>query len=173
MSKRRLNITGTISLEDYQIHNKHHKKKLVLGYFLFVMITFAIVLLATGTVTGSLPIVVIIALILGSVIGGISTFMLLITNRFVAKREYKSDQLIQEEMTLSIGPKGIEQKIRNSKTLFEWKHFIKFKEHPQLFQLYVSKNKALIIPKHFFETDEEIKQFKHEVEERTQLTAQS
>ncbi|WP_156203169.1 YcxB family protein [Candidatus Syntrophocurvum alkaliphilum] len=83
-------------------------------------------------------------------------------NCFINK-EYYSDKLIQQEFKCIINNEGIEQiNTRNSKSksFSTWDDFVSAQEYKDVFFLFVSRRNAVIIPKRFFYSNEDIKTFK-------------
>jgi YcxB-like protein len=83
--------------------------------------------------------------------------------------------LIKNEFTYTFSENGINQKRGRSITYIEWNNIISIREYPPMFLIYVSINKAIVIPKRFFETNEEIKLFKkiindNAMSEKTKIT---
>ncbi|WP_423190444.1 YcxB family protein [Alkalibacterium sp. f15] len=79
--------------------------------------------------------------------------------------EYKSDQLIKQMVNYTFDADGMTQLIKSSNNQYEWDDFFKARENKAMFLLYLSKNKALILPKRFFDSQKQIDTFKHLVSE--------
>ncbi len=75
-------------------------------------------------------------------------------------REYKNDSLIRQEMTYILTSNSIRQVTQKVTATYYWNDFITIKEQKDLFLLYLSKTRAIIIPKTFFKNTEDIRQFK-------------
>ena len=84
--------------------------------------------------------------------------------RFRIRREYKSDRLIKNEIRYMITNDGINQQVKSSNSHLEWNDFIATFEHKDMFRLYISKHKAIVLPKRYFSSNEDRIYFKHIVE---------
>ncbi|WP_353733608.1 YcxB family protein [Rossellomorea vietnamensis] len=54
----------------------------------------------------------------------------------------------------------IQQKIRKSTNYLEWNDILKVREHPDMFQLYISRNKAILLPNSYFNSKADKEKFK-------------
>ena len=82
------------------------------------------------------------------------------------RKEYNSDRMIKSELSYTINKEGIKQKIRRSTTYYEWEDIFKVCEKKDMFLVYVSRNKAILLPKRYFNLDDEIVTFKNLVRDR-------
>lgn len=82
------------------------------------------------------------------------------------RKEYNSDRMIKSELSYTINKEGIKQKIRRSTTYYEWEDIFKVCEKRDMFLVYVSRNKAILLPKRYFNLDDEIVTFKNLVRDR-------
>lgn len=78
---------------------------------------------------------------------------------FRISREFKSDQLIKSEITYTISSNEINQVSKRFNSHYKWDDFIKMKVHKDMFLLYLSRNKAIILPGNFFKSDNDIQLF--------------
>ncbi|UCZ53515.1 YcxB family protein [Bacillus shivajii] len=156
--KEEVTVSGALKLDDLLHHNRYHNKKFVLGYFLFAFILMFI--LSANAITGSLILVVIINGFIALLVAGTVTFIFIFLLRLKVSKEFKSDQMIKSEMTYTVNEEGINQTLKRSNTHYEWTDILSVYEQDVLFQLYVSKNKAILLPKRFFETKQERELFK-------------
>lgn len=74
--------------------------------------------------------------------------------------EYKSDTQIKSEITYIFSGENIYQKKGKSNAHFEWNDIISVYEHQDMYLLYVSKYKAIIVPKRFFVAEGQEELFK-------------
>ncbi|WP_070119335.1 hypothetical protein [Bacillus marinisedimentorum] len=104
-----VSIAGTLTYSDYKRHNAYHRKKFVLGYFVLGILVFMYVY--SNVVSGSwilvYPVVAFFSIISS---GLITTIMVLLMNMRV-RREYKSDQIIKNEISYVFSDDGINQKV--------------------------------------------------------------
>lgn len=80
-------------------------------------------------------------------------------------REYKNDSLIRQEMTYILTSNSIRQITQKVTATYYWNDFITIKEQKDLFLLYLSKTRTMVIPKTFFKNTEDIRQFKQFVKD--------
>jgi uncharacterized membrane protein (DUF485 family) len=146
---------GTLSAKEFIRYNFYHSKKFIILYFWLILLMslgfLGIKFSGQGialTLIGSLITVVI----------GIPIFCIVIY--FRARKEFNSDQLIKSEIQYVANDDGINQKRGKSNSYFEWNDIISSYEDKELFRLYVSKNKAIIIPKRYFSSEEDLLLFK-------------
>lgn len=157
-NNKRLSIKGTLSLEDFIKYNKYHLNKTVTIYFIICFfILFAII---QGPLSGDLFFIIIFAGIPSLIISSLLFLFAKTVNKQRAIKEFNSDQLIKKETMYSFSSEGIEQKIRRSSNYFEWDDFLFAIEREEIFLLYVSKHKAIVLPKSFFSSTNEIVLFK-------------
>ncbi|MYL22049.1 hypothetical protein GLW04_19425 [Halobacillus litoralis] len=149
---------GNLTFEDYKKHNLHHHKKMMIGYFIFVFLVG--LWLSSLFITGGLVAVIPLYLFFSTLIACFFTLVLAGLLHLRVRKEYSSDQLLQNELRYIINEDGINSKVRKSNTYFEWNDFIAVLEHEDMFRLYTSKNKGLVIPKRYFSTKEDIIFFK-------------
>ncbi|WP_407371398.1 YcxB family protein [Carnobacterium sp.] len=78
---------------------------------------------------------------------------------FRVSREFKSDQLIKSEIAYNISSNEINQVSKRFNSQYKWDDFIKMKVYKDMFLMYLSRNKAIILPKSFFKSDKDIQLF--------------
>lgn len=150
--------TGTLTFKDYLKHNQYHQRKIVIGYFITALLVLTY--MCTRLFSGDWILIVPISFIIALIISGFFTLILIIGLRIRIRREYNSDQLIKSELTYIFDHIGITQKVRRSTSSLDWNDILVAHEHYEMFRLYISKNKAFLIPKRFFETKKDIILFK-------------
>ncbi|MGD6802187.1 YcxB family protein [Rossellomorea vietnamensis] len=160
-------VSGSITKKDFINHNRYHIKKfnrrvlllsfiLFMAYFVINSWNFIEDLLDW---TFSIVLGLIFALFFSSVL-----FWQLII-RLRAGKEYKSDQLLQNEITYIFSSEELQQKIRKSSNYFEWHDFLIIYERPDMFQLFISRNKAILLPKNHFRSKAEEEKLKKLISE--------
>ncbi|AGY82968.1 YcxB family protein [Carnobacterium inhibens] len=75
-------------------------------------------------------------------------------------KEYKNDSLIKKEVTYIITNNGVSQVNRTVTANYTWNDFIKIKESKEMFFLFLSPTRAIVIPKNFFKNNIDINSFK-------------
>ncbi|WP_064094146.1 YcxB family protein [Rossellomorea aquimaris] len=165
-TKRELSVRGTLTIKEYKKFSSFHTrgwiKWLVLSTFLLIF-PFITYILYNPRDIFYFENMAAIFLVSSTVSVSISILFFLYAKliiRIKATREYKSDQLIKNEFTYTFHENGINQKRGRSITYIEWNDIVSIREYPPMFLIYVSKNKAIVIPKRFFELSEEIMLFK-------------
>ncbi|MBM7587638.1 hypothetical protein JOC86_004212 [Bacillus pakistanensis] len=150
-------ISGTLNYKEFKKYFRYHTRKLVWGYFLFVVVLF-LFLFRDSMFEDWFSVV--FTLVLSFILSGVFTLILMFLMQMRVRKEYKSDQLIKNQITYRISDEGIHQKNGRSNAYFEWGNIISAHEHKELFLLYISKNKAVVLPKRYFNSSEEISSFK-------------
>ncbi|SDB89752.1 YcxB-like protein [Pelagirhabdus alkalitolerans] len=162
-TNQELSIKGKLTLEDFKMYNTHHLKKTVRMYFIICFVAmFAIIHIP---MSGDLFLIFIFAGIPSLIISSLLALFAKTVNKRRAIKEYKSDQLIKHEINYIFSHDGIHQKIRRSNNYYEWNDIQVAIEQKDMFLLYVSKNKAIVLPKSFFESSEKIDLFKKIISE--------
>ncbi|WP_010191606.1 YcxB family protein [Bacillus sp. m3-13] len=142
-NKEEVSVSGLISQEMYQTYNVYHTKKQLRILSIIVSIAYACF---TYIFMDSH---ILFSIVFIPIMWGILTAILPLAIKKRAAKEYKSDTLIKSEISITINEDGIHQKVRRSETYFEWDDIITIKEYDEMFLFYVSKNKAVILPKKF------------------------
>ncbi|MDG5471448.1 YcxB family protein [Jeotgalibacillus sp. ET6] len=163
LDEDKFTVSGTVKKEEFNKYGLYHLKKFhrILFYFLLIF-TFLIFAIPTiNTIDADLYIYMYIFLFIPyAIISLIVSLPALFLGKFSSKiktsREYDSDQLIQKEITYTFSSKEIQQKFDRSVGYFEWNQIQNVYENKDMFRLYVSKAKAIILPKRFFNSDAEI-----------------
>ncbi|NMH72145.1 YcxB family protein [Bacillus sp. RO2] len=144
-------VSGVISQEIFkkflgyhiQSLNKMVLTVLLMGFFLYIWL-----ILDLGWF---------FSLITTLILWGTIKLMLSMVMNFRSVKEYKSDKLMQNEVFLTISEDGIQQKRRNAEAFWEWDDILSIQEQKDMFLFYVSKNKAVLLPKSFMVNHEMIK----------------
>ena len=153
---------GTFTYEDYKKHNNYHQKKMVISFAIFAFLIGMIVF--PLNMSGSWIIIIPIFFVVSLIISAIGTLFLIGLLRLRVRREFKSDQLIKNEIRYSITNEGINQQVKRSNSHLEWSDFISAFEHKDMFRLYISKHKAIVLPKRYFASKEDRISFKQIIE---------
>ncbi|KGP73376.1 YcxB family protein [Pontibacillus yanchengensis] len=152
-------VNGILERKEYITHNLYHTKKsrILLSSLSLIMFGF----LFSNAVSGDFFSVVFISLFIASFFSGALYLLTTVGIKIRSSREYKSDPIIQREITYHFTDDGINQYLGRSTTYLEWKEVLSIYEHKEMFQLYISKNKAIVLPKRYFQSSDEVNQFKH------------
>lgn len=164
LSSDTLSLSGYITKKDFINHNRYHFTRFNRILFIFSFLTFiSIFLFYTWNLEENTDFRI-FTLILGTsialIVSSLGFLWGKLVHRIRAANEYKSDQLIKSEISLILSPQEIEQKIRRSTNYYPWSEIIAAYEHKDMFRLYISKNKAILIPKTFFTSQDEMEQLK-------------
>ena len=84
--------------------------------------------------------------------------------RAIAKRAYKN---VQKESHLRINESGIETKGELTTFFCVWKQIVKLSENENALYVFINRNVALIIPKHTFQSIEELSEVKNLITQQT------
>ncbi|NQD68452.1 YcxB family protein [Bacillus haikouensis] len=161
-----LSVSGTLTAKEYKKFSSFHTSRWILWITISTYIVFfpwlIYILYKPGDIFnfGDMAAVLLISSTVSVCIAVMIFLYAKVIIRVKATREYKSDQLIKNELIYTFSDTGIHQKRGRSINDIDWNEIAAIKEHHSMFLIYVSRNKAMIIPKRFFESDEEIKQFK-------------
>ncbi|SFE28075.1 YcxB-like protein [Lentibacillus persicus] len=165
-----VSVRGTLSFEDIKEFQIHHLKFLGIIAFITIFVLFTPLLFIAMRIifldilrVNLLFIQVVLALILSLIAATLMYFWFRLVIRFRSTSEYKSDQQIRSEVIYTFCDDGINQKRSNSNIYYEWDDVISIYEHQNMYLLYVSKFKAIILPKRFFETEDQKELFKQVV----------
>ncbi|QGT98599.1 hypothetical protein SYNTR_0006 [Candidatus Syntrophocurvum alkaliphilum] len=161
-SEIHIECKGTLTIDDLKSFRFHKTKKFFctssLLAFLLVFVVYTLLVIMSPHFSFSVSSALYISLI-GAVIIYITGLIAL--NSYI-KKDYYSDKLLQEEFKCIINNEGIDlSSTRNSKSksFFTWDDFVSAEEYKNLFFLYISHRSAVIIPKRFFYSNEDIKNF--------------
>jgi hypothetical protein len=150
---------GTLTYNDYKKHNSYHIKKMVIGYFFFAF--FILICMGLLRVSGPLYLIIPFISVIAGIIAGSITLLLAIGIRIRGRKEFKSDTLITNEIKYTINNNGINQEINSKSNAFiKWEEILKGYEHGNMLRLYISRNKAIILPKRFFRSNDDLITFK-------------
>lgn len=156
--KSEINVSGLLTLDDYKQYTRYHTKVRQLISFLII---FVVLILVNLRNLDTLDIATIFFVFIFSVI---FSGLLLLYMRFITMwrftKEYKSDQLIQREIHYTFNEDGVIQQNGRSRSYIEWHDIRKGYEHPDMYLLYLSKNKAIVLPKDFFDDGEHRRNFR-------------
>lgn len=162
LKKEALTLRGTLSKQEFKKHGDYHFNKIFYTictlFFIFSYLYFLTVIWNSEDLH-KVFYYVIFALI-SLVFSSILLIAFKINIKLKAGREFKSDPLIKCEITYIISAQEIHQKIGRSNHYLEWKQIRKAYENNDMFRLYVSRAKAIVLPKRFFASEEEIQQLK-------------
>ncbi|WML58834.1 YcxB family protein [Neobacillus sp. PS2-9] len=152
---KELTISGTLSFDDFKKYNYHVKKKAELYYFILITLIF-LLLLNLFSPDLSLGYTVFLALLVAVIVELIRWAI-----RYLRiKKEFTSDRMIKNEIIYTISPDGIQQQRNRTNVHIDWKDILFIKEHKELFRIHLSKNKAIVLPKGFFPSEEDLHTFK-------------
>jgi YcxB-like protein len=82
------------------------------------------------------------------------------------KRAWESNKLLQAEASGIIDRDGLVWRNIYSETRYPWEILLKYQEKSDFLILYVAINQAIILPHHFFQSEEDWQEFRHLVIEK-------
>lgn len=163
---REISFRGKLSCEDYRKYNAYHFKRryIIISIILF---SFYFIVFTGAMINRLINIYVFIYIALISLAFSLLTtaFIILIGNKKV-KKLYNSSPRIKIESIYKTIFKGILVKTDQGTRLFKWRDMHKAVEKRGLIILYISSVQALIIPREYFENDQDFLDFKDIVKEK-------
>lgn len=153
--KQSVDFGGALRLEEFIKYNQYHMKnfnnRFMISSFIFCILFFSLMDLQIGF----------LSLLFMSLITVVITRFLIINKitEIRSKKEYESDKILQNEIRYIADEDGINQKVKRTNFLFEWEDILLIKKYNDLYCLYVSKNKAIVIPIRYFDSEKEIQIF--------------
>ncbi|WP_101843615.1 YcxB family protein [Halobacillus sp. Marseille-P3879] len=155
---QKISVSGKLTSADYRRHSNYHMKKVKLFYFAAAFALFFFV--SFQSMEAPLLFSIIFTAVVSFLLAGFMVLFLVLMINLRASREYKKNSALQQEVNYVFRPGIIQQKTRNSMNRYAWTDIISIYEQQDLFQLYLSKQSAMILPKWFFQSKEEIIAFK-------------
>ncbi|WP_404429597.1 YcxB family protein [Sutcliffiella horikoshii] len=144
MENNEIKVSGLISEEAMKEYMVFHSNKTRIWYvILSVLLYFVLIRIAIPDV--SIIFMVVASLFMGTIV------WFMIPKMYSKKgiKEYRSDQLMQQEVFYTINAEGIHQKVSRTEMLTRWEDILSIHETKNLFLIYISKNKAIVIPQIF------------------------
>ncbi|WP_082234481.1 YcxB family protein [Halobacillus massiliensis] len=165
---QKLEVSGVLTKGDYRKHSNYSRKKIKNIYFIGTLILFFIVIFQSlqGPLLFVAGLTMIIALLLAMIMSFFFSGMISLR----ATRDYKSDPVSQKEIQYIFRPGNIKQKLQNATRDYKWTDITAAYEQEEMFQLYVAKNHAMILPKRFFASEEEVEHLRQLIEKHVTTT---
>ncbi|SFG85629.1 YcxB family protein [Sporolactobacillus nakayamae] len=152
MEKEIIKFGGRLTYKEFKTFNRYHSKRIVqIGFLTLWIIVFLINLTSMSWIL-SLTISLIIAIL--------TVALIKILLNFHFRKEFRSDQILKKGAQFVVNDSGVTILRENSKTQYEWNDIFSFQQYKELFLLYVSKNKAIVIPRRYFNSVQESQLFK-------------
>ncbi|WP_392389068.1 YcxB family protein [Gracilibacillus massiliensis] len=142
----------------------YHQRRLLIGFF-FITFLLEICFCLLVKQIQNLPLVFYISISLFA--SGLFTILLYKTIQKRSYREFYSDHLATKEIRYTINSQGINYQSGRSHVYIEWENIIKGYEHNDMFCLYISNMKAILLPKRYFESNDDISSFKKLISENS------
>jgi hypothetical protein len=156
-------LKGKLTYEDFKMYNLYHTKRhtyFFIGGFMILGFVYTYITLPAF----------LFSLYMSLMGGGIGFLAHRIALNIRTRREYKSDQLLQKDCSYTINNTGISKKVNRTTTFLEWNYVQSAHEYQEMFCLYMSKNKAIVLPKSFFNSTSDIQLFKELVRQQLDTT---
>lgn len=152
-----LKFKGQLQLEHLKKMNlyRYHMRKKV--YVLFFLVFFSLFFLYLHYVMEFSVLITLLTILGGIVLGAVVGFSLL--NRTLTK-EYARDPAAHSEFLYTVTESGIEMESERIRHFLGWEEFSALFEYTDMFILTVTPIKANAIPKTFFNSAEEIEEFR-------------
>ncbi|BCB05222.1 YcxB family protein [Bacillus sp. KH172YL63] len=169
-TSKELSVTGTITPKEYKKFHSYHSGKLikwvVIGTYILFFSLLTYLLYQPGDIWDYEEMASL--LLVNSFLSVCLSFLFFLYGKGIlfikASREYKSDQLIKQDISYTFSGDGITQKRGRSVSYIQWKEIVSVREQPSMFLIYLSKSKAIVLPKRFFDSREELEAFKELIE---------
>ncbi|WP_058308596.1 YcxB family protein [Gracilibacillus massiliensis] len=168
MATENVIVNGIRTLDDFKKFHTYHFEKIKRNYVLFTtiltMLLYFIVIQMIFSYVFDFNNVwllsFVVALILSLLTAAASIFFMKVAVNYRSVSEYKSDPTLQYEIIYHFSKDVIKQEKGRSIEYFKWNEIFSVNEHQDMYLLYVSKYKASIVAKRFFETRDEEELFK-------------
>ncbi|MBA2175984.1 YcxB family protein [Halobacillus locisalis] len=163
-----VSVEGVLSFEEFKTYNHYHTKKLRRGFFIATLILFTLMIF--NVIDAIWFTQLFWALVFSLIPAG---FIVGVMNLGVHRRSsklYHSDPKLKKTMTYAFREDGIHLTTEKSYNYFEWSDLVSVYEYEEMFVLYVSKTKAIVLPKRFFETEKQQERFNQFVHERITIS---
>lgn len=152
-----MNITYTLTLNEYQEAVTHHYKSGKRPLFVSLFLGMATFTMLVGTDFANTREVITNILMTFFIL----SFYLLFTRMLTAhqaKKTYQKSPLLSNEVTLHISGKGIQHDKKTNTALLSWNHFTKYHENEKYYLIYTSNYQFNVIPKRAM-NERELKEF--------------
>lgn len=151
--------TGMLTFKEFRKYNEIHSENYMKWASLIAFLAFSLIIgIPADNEEGlfmALLVVVIVALP-GTLL---IYFILRLAIYIRAKQEFKSNPGLYKDLTYHFSPEGIRLEQGRSVVYHEWSQILSVRETPAMFILFISKNRAIVAPKRFFSSEEDIRQF--------------
>lgn len=153
-----IKVNTTLKSEDVQEFNLWFSlnSRIILNAFSVVAYFVILLLITKDYSTSSLSILAVTAVILAVVLWYITRSSLIKKS----KKAFATDSLSQQPQSYSISDDGIQHDSESGSGQVKWEEIHKIGETMSLFVFFVSSNRALIIPKRFFQSQQDTMAFK-------------
>ncbi|WP_026702126.1 YcxB family protein [Salibacterium aidingense] len=154
METNEFSIQGRFTLEDVVAHHMYHRRNFFNTSFLF-MFVLLFLLFSDGMEQG-FGLSVLSALLSAGVVRILGKHII---KRSITKKLQK-ESFTEEEVTFTFSPAGVQQRQEHHDDFVKWRQMRRIYEQPELFQLYLTNQKTMVLPKHFYHSEEDIRRFK-------------
>ncbi|MDG5471269.1 YcxB family protein [Jeotgalibacillus sp. ET6] len=165
--KDTLVLQGTLTKKEFLKHGQYHMNKIlnivILLFLVFAFLNFVISSWNEEDLN-NIPSYIVFALF-SLVLSGLLMLVLKMITRVKTAREFKSDPLVKKEMRYIISSREIHQNVGRSDAYLEWEQIRTAHENKDMFRLYVSRGKAMVLPKRFFKSEAEMRVFRKLIRE--------
>ncbi|WP_066190361.1 YcxB family protein [Gracilibacillus timonensis] len=155
---------GKITYDEFKQHHMYHVRKLLIGFFFIsLFLEMCLCLVVNQMQISLLPVYLGISLLAS----GLLTYLLFIAHQKRINKEFRSDLLATKEITYTMNQEGIDYQAERTHIYVEWENIVKGKEYKDMFGLYTSTIKTIVLPKRYFKSDEDIMAFKQLISANT------
>lgn len=151
MENNEINFIGKLTFKEFR-KSKSHQMRIIVQAAPFLILILGFFIYARNT---PLMVSVIISLFYTIVFVILLHIMLLI----IYQIQYKTDPILKNERQFSIQKDGLHISTKNSEVFYGWDGLRSACDYKNIYLLYVSALRMIMIPKRFFDKEEEIEAF--------------
>ncbi|WP_185819643.1 DUF4870 domain-containing protein [Salibacterium salarium] len=164
-TEKEMAFSGTLTVEDLKKFNLYHMKR---RYILMATLMFFAMMIIFADWTSSMITLVMMSIGLAAALPLLVSYL---QNRNLYKL-FREDPGLAERQHYATEKEGLKQETNRSVTFYRWNEIKKIIEHNEMFLLYITREKAIVIPKRYFTLEEEQSKFWEMVNERVTAPVQ-
>lgn len=158
-----IRLSINVDYNDYKRFVLYHGRKTIIIEILFIIAAYVgtlVYLILSDDELLDLSLFLLIMIPLGIITIAVVIFVLRQIALYRIKRIYKSDKLFQKLQNYTINDTGIKMESESGNGTMKWDEVFRVDESKDSFLIYLSRIKALMLPKKFFDNDEQMKLFR-------------
>lgn len=161
---KEIKLSIILEYNDYKKFVLFHSRKAIIIEMLFIVAVYVgtlVFLTLSDDEVLDLSLFLLIVIPLGVIMIPIIIFAIRQISLFKIKRIYRSDKLVQKMQNYTINNTGIKIESESITGILKWDEVFRVDESKYSFLIYLSRIKALMLPKKFFESDEKMILFRN------------